>query len=245
MIQISSSAFLKGSRNRERLFMEFFVLNPRPKGKHECARTDFLQEEGFNVGEAPECQLCGTTTGKLSWLPPYRVELETWGKVFGDFAFFGAAGDFLVSERFKQIYGQEELSGLSEFAPVEIVKVKRYRKPAGNLPRYFKANVVRSGTAVDLAASGYEWSEKPDICPKCLLPKNDCVFKRRKGIIVRPETWEGDDIFIARGASAFITNGRFREVCLANDVRNAVFIPAEEYGHDFYPWDPTGFPYHD
>lgn len=223
--------------------MQFYVLNSRPKGKDEIARTDFLQEEGFKRGDAPLCDLCGGPTGMLSWLPPYRIELETWGSQFGDFAFFGSPGDFLVSDRFKEIYCHEKLTGLSEFAPVEIIKVKRYSKPSGILPPYYKVNVIHSDAAVNLAASGYEWSARPEICPKCLLPKKapEVAFKRWKRLVIRPETWHGEDIFIARGGGQFMTSSRFREVCVANDVKNAVFIPAEEYGRDYYPWDPTGY----
>ena len=48
----------------------------------------------------------------------------------------------------------------------------------------------------------------------------------------------GEDIFIARGLpGTIVVSERFKEWCEANEVRNAVFVPAEEYAHDFYPWE--------
>ena len=55
-----------------------------------------------------------------------------------------------------------------------------------------------------------------------------------KGTIVDESTWTGEDIFIARGSADFIVTQRFKDVCEANHVTNAVFVPAEESGHDFY-----------
>jgi hypothetical protein len=79
--------------------------------------------------------------------------------------------------------------------------------------------------------------------PEAILEED---LKRWNRIIIDPKTWTGEDIFEPRGLSDFIASDRFKEVCKANDVKNAYFIPAEEYAYDFYPderknWEVLNF----
>ena len=166
------------------------------------------------------------------WLPPYRVDLDTWGREYGDLA-FPTASDILGRLRFKQLWERQGLIGLSGFELVEVMKVKRHRKLNGDPPPYFKAAVVLSQAVVDNVASGVEL-EEPPTCSVCQLGSG---IKRWKAIIIKPETWSGEDIFRPRWAGGFYVTNRFKEFCEANDAKNAVFIPAEEYGRDFYPWE--------
>lgn len=215
--------------------MRFFVLERKPTGMKESGRTDVMPEEGFTVGEAPRCPACGRFIGMLKWLPPYRVEMDTWGDHFGDFAFGGGCEWFLVSDHFRSIYVQSGLKGLGSFDPVEITKITRHNKKLrGNPPQYFKVDVVRSQTAVDQAASEFEWSDGASICPVCLFPKEG-VIKRWKRVVIRPESWQGEDIFVPRGGGELVTSSRFKELCEASELKNAVFVAAESYGHDYYP----------
>jgi len=217
--------------------MRFFVLERKPTGTNEAGRTDVMQEEDFTVGESPRCPTCGGFIGMLKWLPPYRVEMDIWGSHFGDFAFGGGSEWLLVSDRFRSIYEREGLKGLSGFDPVEVTKTTRHNKKLpGNPPQYFKVDVVRSQTPVDQAASGFEWSERALICPVCLIPKEG-IIKRWRGVVIRPASWQGEDIFVPRGVGELVATSRFKELCEVNEVRNAVFVPAESYGHDYYPWE--------
>lgn len=217
--------------------MRFYVLERKPTKQKESSRTDVMQEVGFSVDEAPRCRACARFIGMLKWLPPYRVEIDTWGDHFGDCAFGGGCEWFLVSDRFRTLCAQSGITGLSGFYPVEAAKITRHNKKLrGTPPQYFKVDVVRSQTAVDPAASGFEWSEGTTLCPVCLFPKEG-VIKRWRGIVVRSETWQGEDIFVPRGGGELVTTSRFKELCELNEVKNAVFVPAESYSHDYYPWE--------
>jgi hypothetical protein len=213
--------------------MEFYLLNRTPRGLQEAARTDVIAADGTKHGDAPRCDACGKYIGMRCWLPPYRVELDTWGRKFGDLAFQNVGADLLVSARFKRLYEEHELTGLISFEPVEIVNVNRHRNLSGEPPSYFKAGVYRSQTLIDQTAAGLEW-ETPPSCEVCGL---GTTIKRWKGIAIRPETWTGEDIFLVRKMPGedVITSPRFKAFCEVNEITNAVFIPAEEYGHDFYP----------
>ncbi len=91
------------------------------------------------------------------------------------------------------------------------------------------------GTALDLAASGFEWLEPPT-CPVC----HKATIVRWKRLIVKDGTWTGEDIFRPRGMSGTsMVSQRFKDACELHGIKNAVFEPAETSGHDFYPWDPA------
>jgi hypothetical protein len=212
--------------------MQFFILNQSPTGRDEAARMDVLKAPGSQRGDAPRCEACGKYVGMRQWLPPYRIELDAWGQNFGDVAFVG--NDLLVSLRFKQLWERGTLVGLSGFESVEVVNVRRHRNFRGDPPPYFRAIVSRSRTVIDLPASEFEWGEAPT-CPACHLGD---IIKRWKRVIIDRTTWTGEDVFIARGLpGSTVVSERFKEWCEANAVGNAVFIPAEEYAHDSYPWE--------
>jgi hypothetical protein len=174
----------------------------------------------------------------LTWLPPFRVEIETWGKEFGDVVKVGAY-DLLVSHRFKRLYEEHQLKGLVGFEPVEIVKVKRHRKSIAELPEYFKVSVVRSQTSIDQEASGFEWQSDEPICPECLWPQTSCTLRGYKGIVIKSGSWTGEDIFHPRGSPVnVIVSKRFRDVCVANQLRNVVFLPADRYSWHKKPGEP-------
>jgi hypothetical protein len=194
---------------------------------------DVLSADGTKYGDAPRCEACGKFIGLRCWLPPYKVELETWGYQFGDIAFPSGGEELLVSLRFKKLWECQGLVGLNNFAPVETVEVRRHRKLIGEPPPYFKATVILSQAIVDYVASGVDMEESPT-CPVCRLGSG---VKRWKAVIIEPSTWSGEDIFRPRWAGAFLVTKRFKSFCEANEIKNTVFIPAEEYSHDFYPWE--------
>jgi hypothetical protein len=184
--------------------------------------TDYLTCDDANIGEAAFCDVCGLAVGSREWLPPFKVEIEAWGTRYGDFV-FGPGPSLLVSSRFKEIYEKERLKGFSGFEPVEIVRVVRQKKLPGMPPAYLRVNVVRGETAVDPVASGVEWKDDP-VCPRCLIGRE---LKRRQRIVIDEKTWTGDDIFFARGLTGvFVASRRFKEVCEANGIANAVFVPS-------------------
>jgi len=214
--------------------MQFYRLKqPKldsPEGLQ--AATDSVKEEGNNNGESVRCPTCNRPLSMLKWLPPFRIELESWGKHYGDVAEIG--DDVIVSERFMQIFTSSGLQGFERFEPVTIIKVVHRRgKPKESLPRYFKAAVIRSTTTIDQEASAYVWEDKSKVCPECLFG----TLKRHQALVIKEETWTGDDIFFPRGGNGPIVSERFKNVFDENRLLGAVFIPVEEAGYDNFPWE--------
>ncbi len=108
----------------------FFVLEDGMFGPYD---TKFSKTEPINRGEPPRCPQCGEHMGMLTWLPPYRVELELYGAGPGDFV-EGPGYDALISQRVAEAYRAEGLTGLLGFNPVEVVRVRRKRKGPPPVP---------------------------------------------------------------------------------------------------------------
>lgn len=214
--------------------MKFFVLdNPKPDSPEDrLGRSDAIKEEGFNVGEALRCPECDRFLTMLKWLPPYRIELESWGKHFADIAYF--SDDLIVSQRFAALFQEHGLQGLSEFAPIEVVRVKYMRRrPKEELPRYYKAAVSYSSTTIDQKASGFVWKDESKICPVCLYD----TLRRYDALIVKEDTWNGDDVFYARGGGAIMVSERFKTLCEQHSLKGMVFRDPDTESHDCYPWE--------
>lgn len=218
----------------------FYVLEKPRAGTVEDrqAGTDFLKAyipgtETIRTGDAPTCPQCGGHIGMLTWLPPYEGELECWGREFGDIVPKVNGQDLLISERFKVLYEEFGLTGLTGFDPVEILRVKkRYRRMHGELPKYFRVDAARSRAAVDQRRSGYVW-KVPPTCDECRLARD---WRRKEAIIIEPGTWSGEDIFVPRGGPLLVS-ARFKEFCETHQIRNAILIPSEQYWSDAYPYE--------
>jgi len=164
----------------------FFVLK---KGE-TFSRYDADAEtvEPVNLGDAPLCPRCGDPLGMLTWLPPYRVELELHGEELGDFI-SGSAYDLLISERFMEAFRTEGLTGLEGFHPVEVCRVrcmrKRPRKPL-TVPRYYVVWPCFGRGAVDLVLNRVRFSTPPT-CTECRSTGIDATH----GFVLEPGTWGG------------------------------------------------------
>jgi hypothetical protein len=218
--------------------MKFYVLTkPKPATPEDLlCGTNAIKEEGHATGEALRCPECNRFLTMLKWLPPYRVELETWGRAYSDFADMGGR-ELIVSERFAHAFQQNGLKGLSAFHPVEVVKVIHRRGGLQEaLPRYFQATVTLSPTTVDQQASGYVWADESKICPTCLRGK----LKRYVRVVIKEETWNGDDIFFPRGGPALLVSERFKSLCEEHGFLGADFNSPDNESYDFYPWETHG-----
>jgi hypothetical protein len=205
----------------------FFVLEGDVDGPHD---TKFEDVDPVNLGDAPECPRCHGALGLLTWLPPYRVELELYGSVLGDFV-DGSGNSFLISERMAEAFRAEGLTGLHGFHPAEVVRVRRKRKgskPAA-VPPYFVVDAGFTRATVDVARSRLRYA-KPVTCPECRSEGLESAH----GFTLEPGSWKGEDVFLARGLpGTILASERFAGFIARHGLTNIKLIPSEEY-----VWDP-------
>jgi hypothetical protein len=117
----------------------------------------------------------------MRYLPPIQVELELRGRAFGDVA-WGVGDQLLVSERFKNAFEAEGLTGFDAFTPVEIARVVfRRGRISQPTPRYFLVLRSHSRAAIDDEASDLVRRQGWE-CNECL--GGDVV--RCKRIVLKP-----------------------------------------------------------
>ncbi len=214
--------------------MSFYVLDRRKAPVGE-ATTDFLEVEPIRRGEAPRCPICGNFIGMKPHLPPFRVNIETWGSRYGDLA-FGPGDQILVSERFKEEYHGHCLTGISEFEAVEVARVLNRKKIRDRRPQYYLASISRSRAAIDVEASGFVYG-RPPTCPEC----KGGLIKRAALIVLEEGTWSGEDIFFARGLpGTIIVSEKFRKMCIEAELQNCPLVEASLFSFDFYPSETRG-----
>ena len=216
--------------------MGFYVF--KLQAESAKGETEFSDVRPVRTGDAPTCEKCGGFVGLLTCLPPYRVEIELWDSIFGDVA-FGPGGDLLVSERFRTVWQERGLTGLQGFDAVEVARVKRHKRNKPGLsarPDYYRVSAVRSQAAIDDTRSGLE-REGGEVCPACRTGERGGA-KRTRRIVLEPDTWTGEDIFIVRGLPGTrLASERFKSFFDDYEITSATLIPAEDYSFDFYPWE--------
>lgn len=207
--------------------MRYFVLETTIGESN--AEMDFYDMADATLSDAPRCPSCNRIIGMLTWQPPFRVEIEFWENEYGDLSFFS---DYvLLSEKFVKHFNEEKLTGLDMLGQAEIIKVKPKRMIKG-LPVYYIGKVRWSKAIFDDIASEADW-EKPWTCETCRESDNILRIKR---VIIKEDTWDGEDIFYARGLpGTIITSERFKEFVERNHLKNIKLIEASKYSFDFYP----------
>ncbi|HVG61478.1 MAG TPA: DUF1629 domain-containing protein [Hyalangium sp.] len=214
----------------------FFVLEADVWGPHD---TQFDTIEPVNLGNAPHCPLCGGTIGMLTWLPPYRVELELYGPGIGDYA-QGPGYEVLVSERLAEAFRAEGLTGLLGFHPAEVVRMRRKRKgpKPSAVPHYFVVSPCFGRAALDEARSHLR-IKKPKTCAECRYVSLDTIH----GFVLEPGTWQGEDVFRPRGLYGdIVVSERFAEFVKRHGFTNMKLTPTAEYIWDHSRKGPPANP---
>ena len=104
---------------------------------------------------------------------------------------------------------------------------------AGQLRLTFRYR-ARAWTVIVQRASGFEWDEPPT-CGECRQGGN---IKRWQRLVIDKQTWDGDDIFLARGlAGTIFASQQFKNWCEDNKVTNVSFLPSEQSRQDYCPWE--------
>ena len=86
---------------------------------------------------------------------------------------------------------------------------------------------------VDDRASGIDY-ESRWTCEECRIGH----MKRLRTLVLEPNTWSGEDVFIPRGLpGTIVTSERFKQFCDRHAFTNCLLIPAERYHFDFFPWE--------
>ena len=100
---------------------------------------------------------------------------------------------------------------------------------------------VSLGVAGVATSLGIKLGELKTMRLSSTKPQRGNILKRWARVIIVPGSWGGSDIFFARGGCGDpIISEKFKTFCEIYTVMNVAFVLAEEFGHDFYPWEKSG-----
>lgn len=225
------------------------IGRPRPAPPMEAAQWDeqvkrellkmtrATQTKGARLGPGPKCPVCERPLGSLTLPPPYRVEIETWGRDFGDIMYYGNH-TLIVSDVARRVFEQHQFRLPANLEEVTVEKVRKHRKVSGNLPKYFKLTVPIGPARIDQKASEFKWKAGEPICPHCLWPKKASLLSYKR-VVIENGTWDGHDVFKAHGSPVhFIVTERFKNACEANGLKNVAFEALENCSWEKPAWWP-------
>lgn len=210
---------------------EFYVL--LPDGAifgPEWAFAD--QVDPVNIGDAELCPACGRVVRHSAWLPPHRIKLSSahpwkWGDLV-----WGAGLELLASDYFRRAYEAAGLRGIERFTPVEVVQAgnRKQNSLPPNLPRYYLLDITWNAANMDDAASGADRGGREKLCRYC---RGANVPRRFDRLAIEPASWNGADIFVARGApGSIIVSRRLTEIAERGQLKNVRFISANDFQYD-------------
>lgn len=203
--------------------MKFYVLDRNFSEKFATGSVGPKAQ----YSDPPYCQKCGGPMSMMIWRPPFTIELDS--PKFGDFV-YGGGFDFIVSEQFKSAYEQSDLTGIDEFFPVNITRIKGNSKNS-TPPHYYTFHIKLDDTEVDFVKSRIVFDEDDkNTCDACT---NGEIIDMA-GIHIAEESWTGLDIFFMKKLYGYIiVTQRFYDFVHEHKFTNVDLIEAEKY---IPPW---------
>ncbi|MDE2125651.1 MAG: hypothetical protein KGJ62_03595 [Armatimonadetes bacterium] len=161
--------------------------------------------------------------GLRRWLPPQNLSLR--GRVFPDFL-LGHGFDLMLSRPALELYDKGGWTGIVHRDPPAHIASVRRKKPESlqvELPEYGNVWKTRLGANLDDEASG------------AVRPAVPCAYGRRRTkaidrVVLQAGSWNGADIFAARGlASTTLVSRRFVEGMAEAGLTGVVVLAPEDY----------------
>lgn len=142
--------------------MNFYVMKQDVTSNED---TYAERMEPIKTGDFDICEICGHALGLRKWVPPYNVKFKGGAK--GDIVYVDYL-HVLVSQSLMEAYKKTDLRGIVNFTLVANLKVTG-KKRSAPIPKYYKVDLVRSGTRIDEKRSQLkrEFDEGQQYCQVC------------------------------------------------------------------------------
>lgn len=196
----------------------FYKIAWPADGKYaECSPVDpVYTSEGIS-----RCPYCNGAWEGLYWTHPRTLKISK--SKYPDFIFTTPYP--AVSERFKQLYEQSDLTGILEFEPIENYVL---RKNAPECPKYYTFKRFRSQMKINHEKSAVRWlNVTTELCPIC-HPVGK-TFSEIHSLVLDEEKYEGTDVFILNetGMGTYVSE-RFIEFVRENRLTNLGIYPLND-----------------
>jgi hypothetical protein len=196
--------------------LNFWILEDRDVYSRETPESCWYKpQQPLNLQDpAVVCPSCARECAPQVWSTPRtaRASKNQCGDIL-----LGPLFELIVSERFRGLYVDAGLTGLSEFGSVQILGLRD--------ARYYAVRPVVAFTYLDESASGVVWGQAP-VCDHCHLG----TIRKLDRVVIDPKTWGGSDIFMATGLyGRIVVTGKFVDTVQKGRLTNFAFVPTAEY----------------
>jgi len=177
------------------------------------------------IGDSEKCPVCNRHVSMLKWLEPRKIKLSNTR--YPDRLKSWLPQSFVISERSKEAYEQEGLTGIKLFTPVEVVKVSRMKKDSPASFNYFSAEIAyTSNVRVDVANSEIIGQNDDWQCALCnpFGSTRDQIIK----ISLDASNWQGEDIFKVYSLGV-VYSQKFYDLVQKHNLTNFNLVPVSEY----------------
>lgn len=136
-------------------------------------------------GDYLRCPVCGRPVSMRCWLPPWKVNIS--GNRYPDYIPFYAGHDLIITQKVKDLYVRNALTGIRSFNPLEVVNAKP------SCPQYYEATVDFQEAGIDYRKSKFKSRRTNDRCALC-NPKG--IFSQNiKSLVFKKGFEPGSDVF--------------------------------------------------
>jgi hypothetical protein len=172
--------------------------------------------------DPPVCEVCGAQVGQPLWHGTRALTLRPgnrW-KTPGDVIMGGGFWPFVVSRRFFEIWGAEDLQGVGEWQPVQV-------QGAGD-PDYLLPILPPPHIRADLSLMNMRWMRQPT----CFYCESGTVLGYDR-LVVCATSWDGSDLFeLVNRPGEVIVSPRLAEWAGAHEITNFSLVAADERAVD-------------
>ena len=143
-------------------------------------------------GDCEKCPVCNQPISMLKWLEPRKMRLTN--SKYPDRLTAWLPEPMVISEKFKEVYEQEGLTGIRKYIPIEVVKISRITKNSPVAPKYFSAEIdYTTNIRLDVAKSVIIGQKGDWSCELCNPYGTTCDKIMKLSLNV--SEWKGEDIF--------------------------------------------------
>ncbi|PKA23062.1 hypothetical protein [Leptospira levettii] len=195
--------------------MRYYVVNNTRFDKTDFAFAD--RNGKVNLGVALKCEECSSYLTSFEWLPPLEAKLSKG--ILGD-VIFGTHNHFIISEKFRSIFLDNNFKGIMSFDQVTLYQNKKVISQ-----KYYYPRIVLSNVKIDLIKSGVEFDGNGQ-CNLC--QKAGRTITKMKGLCFDEKNEIDTDIFITKLLPGDIVFSE-RLKSASTEITNLTFFESDKF----------------
>lgn len=232
--------------------MNFYIIEMLRTTNEWYYNEVSINKRVYDKKHPPLCPYCGRQLRRYV-LNPLNFDMDIAVPYFGDMIY--DVEFIIVSERFRTLFEKSGLKGIENFREMTLKKIRTHngvrKAKLPEPPRYFMADIVVDGAAIDLKKSKAVF-HRPEFCHYCTEPTDPYLedldgnqgLVKWDGYYIEQTRWNGNDIFVVLSYPIrFAVDQKFKVWFEENQLQpGCCFIPERDYKEDVIHDEMATFP---